>query len=150
MDFRTLIYVAATCLSMSSLGMAAEDQQPKQGMVTMPSGLKVEVLQAAPEGAISPEKGNKVTVHYTGWLDDNGKPGKKFDSSVDRGTPFVFTIGVGQVIQGWDLGVMSMKKGEKARLFIPANLGYGARGAGGSIPPNSNLIFDVELIDIKK
>jgi peptidylprolyl isomerase len=150
MDLRIFMYVAAALLSMSSLGVAAEAQQSNQGTVTMPSGLKIEVLKQAPEGAISPEKGNKVTVHYTGWLDDNGKPGKKFDSSVDRGTPFVFTIGVGQVIQGWDLGVMSMKKGETARLFIPAGLGYGARGAGGAIPPNSALIFDVELIDIKK
>ena len=135
---------------MTSLGIAAEQAQEKGRVIDMTSGLKIEVLKEAPAGAASPEKGNKVTVHYTGWLDDNGKPGKKFDSSVDRGSPFVFTIGVGQVIQGWEQGVMAMHKGEKARLFIPANLGYGARGAGSAIPPNSALIFDVELIDIKK
>ncbi len=150
MDLRTFIYAALSCLSITSLGITAETEQAKQGIVAMPSGLKIEVLKEAPEGAASPQKGDKVTVNYTGWLDDQGKPGKKFDSSVDRGTPFVFTIGVGQVIQGWDQGVMSMKKGEKARLFIPANLGYGARGAGGAIPPNAALIFDVDLIDIKK
>ena len=87
-------------------------------------------------------------MHYTGWLDDNGVPGKKFDSSVDRGEPFKFVIGVGQVIKGWDEGVLTMKVGEKRRLIIPAALGYGARGAGNVIPPNSTLIFDVELISV--
>jgi len=130
--------------------MAAEPEPVKEGTITMPSGLKIEVLKEAPSGAPSPQKGDKVIVHYTGWLDESGKPGKKFDSSVDRGSTFEFTIGIGQVIQGWDQGVMNMKKGEKARLFIPASLGYGSRGAGNAIPPNAGLIFDVELIDIKK
>lgn len=112
------------------------------------SGLKKEVLTAAPATAASPQPGKKVTVHYTGWLDNGGKQGEKFDSSVDRGTPFSFIIGIGQVIQGWDKGVMSMKVGEKARLTIPAELGYGTRGAGGVIPPNATLIFDVELISV--
>jgi FKBP-type peptidyl-prolyl cis-trans isomerase FkpA len=92
-----------------------------------------------------PQKGQMVEVHYTGKLLN----GTKFDSSVDRGTPFTFTIGVGQVIQGWDEGIALMKVGEKGTLLIPSGLGYGPRGAGGAIPPNAVLIFDVELINIK-
>lgn len=110
------------------------------------SGLQYEILQ---EGTgVSPKKGQNVTVHYTGWLDDKGQPGKKFDSSIDRGQPFTFKIGVGQVIQGWDEGVMAMKIGEKRRLIIPAHLAYGTRGIGGLIPANATLIFDVELIKV--
>ena len=115
---------------------------------TLPSGLAYEIITQAPDNASHPTKGQQVTVHYTGWLSDNGKPGKKFDSSIDRAARFVFTIGVGQVIKGWDEGVMGMKVGEKRRLYIPASLGYGARGAGSLIPPNADLIFDVELYKI--
>ncbi len=150
MGLRHYIYFALASVSMSCLAAEESASQEKQGVVQMQSGLKYEVLKEAPVGAPSPQKGDKVVVHYTGWLDVNGKEGKKFDSSVDRGTPFTFTVGVGQVIQGWDLGVIKMKKGEKIRLFIPSDLAYGSRGAGGAIPPNSALIFDVELIDIKK
>jgi peptidylprolyl isomerase len=110
--------------------------------ITTPSGLKYtdEVVGTGE----SPARGKSVKVHYTGRLTD----GKKFDSSVDRGQPFVFSIGVGQVIKGWDEGVMSMKVGGKRQLVIPPDLGYGARGAGGAIPPNAELIFDVELLGV--
>jgi FKBP-type peptidyl-prolyl cis-trans isomerase len=94
----------------------------------------------------APVSGKSVTVHYTGWLED----GKKFDSSLDHGQPFVFRIGAGEVIPGWDEGVMSMRVGGKRKLFIPAQLGYGAAGAPGAIPPNANLIFEVELLDTAK
>lgn len=90
--------------------------------------------------------GKTVSVHYTGWLASNGK---KFDSSVDRGQPFMFQLGAGQVIKGWDEGVSGMKVGAKRQLRIPAELGYGSRGAGGVIPPNATLIFDVELLAVK-
>ncbi|MEA5534376.1 FKBP-type peptidyl-prolyl cis-trans isomerase [Crocosphaera sp. XPORK-15E] len=114
-----------------------------ENTVETPSGLKyVEVKEG--DGA-SPTTGKTVTVHYTGTLEN----GKKFDSSRDRGQPFSFKIGVGQVIKGWDEGVASMKVGGRRTLIIPADLGYGARGAGGVIPPNATLIFDVELLEVK-
>jgi peptidylprolyl isomerase len=90
-----------------------------------------------------PKRGQRVTVHYTGWLEN----GTKFDSSVDKGRPFSFVIGIGQVIKGWDEGVMSMKVGGKRKLIIPAKLGYGEKGIG-PIPPNATLIFEVELLAI--
>ena len=96
--------------------------------------------------------GHDVSVHYTGWLYDAAAPdhhGAKFDSSLDRGQPFVFPLGAGRVIQGWDQGVEGMKVGGKRTLIIPAHLGYGARGAGGAIPPNATLVFDVELLGVR-
>jgi peptidylprolyl isomerase len=111
------------------------------------SGLEYDILQEG-SGA-TPTTGKMVTVHYTGWLDKNGQPsGQPFDSSFNRNQPFTFQIGVGQVIKGWDEGVLTMKIGEKRRLYIPSGLGYGARGAGSVIPGNANLIFDVELLKI--
>jgi peptidylprolyl isomerase len=111
--------------------------------VTTQSGLKYEdiVVGTGP----SPQSGQEVTVHYTGTLED----GTKFDSSLDRGQPFKFNIGVGQVIKGWDEGVMTMKVGGKRKLVIPSQLGYGARGAGRVIPPNATLVFEVELLDVQ-
>jgi peptidylprolyl isomerase len=97
----------------------------------------------------SPSRGQTCVMHYTGWLYENGQKGAKFDSSVDRGQPFEFPIGTGMVIKGWDEGVASMKVGGKRTLIIPPHMGYGARGAGGVIPPNATLMFDVELLSLK-
>jgi peptidylprolyl isomerase len=97
----------------------------------------------------TPKPGQTCVMHYTGWLYENGDKGAKFDSSVDRGEPFQFPIGVGNVIKGWDEGVASMKVGGKRTLIIPPELGYGARGAGGVIPPNATLIFEVELLGLQ-
>ena len=115
--------------------------------VTTASGLKI-IDTHAGTGA-SPKPGQTAVVHYTGWLYVNGAKGKKFDSSVDRNEPFSFPVGQGRVIRGWDEGVASMKVGGKRTLIIPPALGYGASGAGGVIPPNATLIFDVELLAVK-
>jgi peptidylprolyl isomerase len=116
--------------------------------VTMPSG--VAYLDHVVGTGDFPAKGNQVTVHYTGWLEEaDGTKGKKFDSSRDRGQPFSFKLGVGQVIAGWDLGVATMQAGGQRTLRIPAAQGYGARGAGSVIPPGATLLFDVELISFK-
>nr|WP_246561284.1 FKBP-type peptidyl-prolyl cis-trans isomerase [Geobacter grbiciae] len=114
------------------------------GAVTTPSGLSYVDLVVG--NGPKPTSGKPVKVHYTGWLEN----GTKFDSSVDRNEPFVFTIGAGEVIPGWDEGVMTMKVGGKRRLIVPAQLGYGAAGAGGVIPPNATLIFEVELLEVAK
>ncbi|HLD44098.1 MAG TPA: FKBP-type peptidyl-prolyl cis-trans isomerase [bacterium] len=99
-------------------------------------------------GAVA-ESGKMVSVHYTGWLGSNDQKGNKFDSSLDRGQPFIFPLGAGRVIKGWDEGVQGMKIGGKRVLYIPATLGYGERGAGDVIPPNADLIFEVALLDVQ-
>jgi FKBP-type peptidyl-prolyl cis-trans isomerase FkpA len=115
-------------------------------MTTTATGLQYEdsVVGTGTEAT----KGKSVTVHYTGWLYNDGVQGAKFDSSKDRGDPFVFSLGAGMVIRGWDEGVAGMLVGGARTLIIPAALGYGASGAGGVIPPNATLKFDVELLDV--
>ena len=111
---------------------------------TTASGLQFEDTVVGSGAEAKP--GRNVTVHYTGWLYENGEQGEKFDSSKDRDDPFIFALGAGMVIKGWDEGVQGMKEGGQRTLIIPASLGYGARGAGGVIPPHATLKFDVELL----
>jgi peptidylprolyl isomerase len=126
---------------------AAAADKKESKMKTTPSGLQYEDVVVG-TGA-SPKTGQTCVMHYTGWLFENKTKGKKFDSSVDRGQPFEFPIGQGRVIQGWDEGVATMKIGGKRTLVIPPSIGYGARGAGGVIPPNATLLFEVELLGVK-
>jgi FKBP-type peptidyl-prolyl cis-trans isomerase FkpA len=113
---------------------------------TTASGLQFEDVVAG--SGDEAQRGDDVRVHYTGWLYENGAAGRKFDSSKDRGEPFEFPLGAGHVIRGWDEGVAGMKVGGTRRLVIPPDLGYGARGAGGVIPPNATLLFEVDLLGI--
>lgn len=123
--------------------MSASEKNPNANDVTTSSGLKYsdQVVGTGVEAVA----GKTVSVHYTGWL----ASGQKFDSSVDRGQPFSFPLGAGRVIKGWDEGVQGMKVGGKRKLTIPSELGYGLRGAGGVIPPNATLIFDIELLGVR-
>lgn len=116
-------------------------------MTKTATGLSFEDTRAG-TGA-TPKSGQTCIMHYTGWLYENGTKGAKFDSSKDRGQPFSFPLGVGRVIKGWDEGVASMQVGGARTLVIPPDLGYGARGAGGVIPPNATLLFEVELLDVR-
>ncbi len=149
---RTVIFLLAvafftvTACTQTDFSPKADKPEVKAGegkLIKTGTGLQYEDL--IPGSGASPSKGKKVTVHYTGWLTD----GKKFDSSLDKNEPFVFEIGAGQVIPGWDEGVMTMKIGGKRKLIIPSELGYGATGAGGVIPPNATLVFEVILLDVR-
>jgi FKBP-type peptidyl-prolyl cis-trans isomerase FkpA len=142
--------VAALAVALAaSLSIGASGARAQQGaVVTTPTG--VQMIDQKVGTGVQPKKGQTVVVDYTGWLYQNGAKGAKFDSSLDRGYPFMFKLGTGQVIQGWDDGVASMKVGGKRTLIIPPNMGYGTRGAGESIPPNATLMFDVELLDVKE
>jgi FKBP-type peptidyl-prolyl cis-trans isomerase len=138
-----LAFVSLTTPSPMAFGAA--DGAPGK-MSELPSGLKY--TDTTVGAGAEATKGKKVSVHYTGWLYNNGTKGAKFDSSLDRGQPFGFALGAGQVIRGWDEGVAGMKIGGKRTLIIPPELGYGARGAHGAIPPNATLMFDVELLKV--
>ena len=126
------------------------DEKEKKGdskMEKTPSGLRYEDVVVGTGAA--PKPGQVCVMHYTGWLWENGAKGAKFDSSVDRGKPFKFPLGQGRVIKGWDEGVATMKVGGKRNLLIPPQLGYGMKGAGGVIPPNATLFFEVELLGVE-
>ena len=119
---------------------------PRLTMITTASGLQYE--DTVPGTGATAQAGQQVSVHYTGWLYNDGVKGAKFDSSKDRNDPFGFGLGAGQVIKGWDEGVQGMQVGGTRVLVIPPQLGYGARGAGGAIPPNATLMFEVELLGV--
>jgi peptidylprolyl isomerase len=144
--FATNVLVAVTLLA-SCLHVSEAFAQTAGVPVTTTSGLQVKDIKVGT--GPSPRPGQTCIMHYTGWLYIGGKKDKKFDSSVDRGQPFEFPIGQKRVIAGWDEGVATMKVGGKRELIIPPALGYGERGAGGVIPPNATLIFEVELLGVK-
>jgi peptidylprolyl isomerase len=151
LSFRNLPLVVAVVIGALGFSLAvapsgASAQTTGKPMTTA-SGL--EIIDTTVGTGASPKPGQICVMHYTGWLYEGGKKGKKFDSSVDRNEPFEFPIGQHRVIAGWDEGVATMKVGGKRTLIIPPQLGYGARGAGGVIPPNATLIFDVELLAVK-
>lgn len=148
---RTLFFPLALLLSASIFLTTACSQQSATQKETSNMTELIKKDNKIGEGALA-TAGHDVTVHYTGWLYDTAAPdhhGAKFDSSRDRNDPFVFPLGAGRVIKGWDQGVEGMKVGGQRTLIIPAHLGYGARGAGGAIPPNATLVFDVELLGIR-
>jgi len=142
-----LLGVAIIILAASIAALAPAAAQTTGKRMTTPSGLQI--IDTVVGTGASPKTGQICVMHYTGWLYENGAKGTKFDSSVDRGKPFEFPIGMHRVIAGWDEGVATMKVGGKRTLIIPPDLGYGERGAGGVIPPNATLMFDVELLDVK-
>ena len=144
--FRTAFAAVAAAVATPAAIRSASAQTAGKPMTTA-SGLQI--IDSKVGTGASPASGQTCVMHYTGWLYENGQKGKKFDSSVDRNEPFEFKIGQRQVIGGWDEGVASMKVGGKRTLIIPPALGYGARGAGGVIPPNATLMFDVELMAVK-
>jgi peptidylprolyl isomerase len=142
-----ILLIVAACVAVAPSFAKAEDSIDPAKMKKTESGLRHQDLK---EGTGNkPQTGQICEMHYTGWLWEDGKKGKKFDSSLDRNESFRFPLGQGQVIKGWDEGVATMKVGGKRLLLIPPNLGYGDRGAGGVIPPNATLLFEVDLLSVK-
>jgi peptidylprolyl isomerase len=151
-DFPNVSRRSALALAASIAGLAIpgrSTQATAQAAKTMTTASGLQIIDTQVGTGATPKTGQTCVMHYTGWLYENGTKGKKFDSSVDRGQPFEFPIGMKRVIAGWDEGVATMKVGGKRTLIIPPALGYGARGAGGVIPPNATLMFDVELLGVK-
>ena len=146
--FRRTTTLAAFCLVTASV-LAAPSAMAQSPGKTMTTSSGLQITDSKVGTGATPKPGQTAVVHYTGWLYQDGAKGKKFDSSVDRGQPFQFTLGAKQVIAGWDEGVAGMKVGGTRTLTIPPELGYGARGAPGAIPPNATLIFDVELLQVQ-
>jgi peptidylprolyl isomerase len=144
---QTCLRAGALAAAIIALVATAFTPVAAQPVMTTASGLKI--IDTKVGTGATPRPGQTCVMNYTGWLYENGAKGKKFDSSLDRNQPFEFKIGAHQVIAGWDEGVTTMKVGGKRTLIIPPDLGYGARGAGGVIPPNATLIFDVELLAVK-
>ncbi len=153
---RSVETIAGDCSENGCSNNVSLEETPEVGIIeeikdaimnVTDSGIKYTITTPAPEGAQSPKVGKDVVVHYTGWLYEDGQKGTKFDSSVDRGEPFKFKVGVGYVIAGWDESVLDMKKGEKREVIIPSDLAYGVRGAGRVIPSNATLLFEIELLD---
>jgi len=141
--------ISALLVGVTFMCGCSSDHKQEIEIITKPSGLQYEIQLPASNNAPVAKKGQRVTVHYTGWLDDKGEPGKKFDSSRDRNQPFTFVLGGGMVIKGWDEGVEGMRVGERRRLIIPGNMAYGSRGVPqANIPSNATLIFDVELLEV--
>jgi peptidylprolyl isomerase len=144
---RREVFTAAATTAAAFASVSSLHAQTAGNVITMPDGLKI--IDVKVGTGPSPKTGQTCVMHYTGWLYENGVKGSKFDSSVDRNEPFEFPIGAGHVIKGWDEGVATMKVGGKRTLIIPPALGYGARGAGGVIPPNATRMFDVEMLAVK-
>ena len=143
-----LLFLAPRVFADEKANAGGKDEKKSESkMVKTATGLQYEDTRVG-TGA-QPKTGQTCVMHYTGWLWENNAKGKKFDSSVDRGQPFEFVLGVGRVIKGWDEGVSTMKVGGKRTLLIPPQLAYGSRGAGTAVPPNATLLFEVELLSIK-
>jgi peptidylprolyl isomerase len=143
----SLLRIAGTAVLLALATPLAAGPAVAGNEVTSPSGLRI--IDSRPGIGPEPQAGQTVTVNYTGWLFVDGHKGRKFDSSLDHGEPFSFTLGQGQVIKGWDEGLATMRVGGKRTLIIPPELGYGARGAGGDIPPNATLIFEIDLLGVQ-
>ena len=143
------IFILIAMMSFTSLSFAIEIVNQEKDKMQEKGITELIITDKKVGDGREAEKGLTVTVHYTGWLYENGEKTTKFDSSVDRREPFSFVLGVGQVIKGWDNGVSGMQIGGSRTIVIPSDMGYGSRGAGSVIPPNSDLIFEVELIEIQ-
>ncbi len=144
---RSATLMAATLIAVALPAGAASAQTPPGAAIVLPGGTRA--TDSTIGTGTEAQPGRYISVHYTGWLYSDGGRGKKFDSSRDRGQPFGFVLGAGDVIQGWDEGFAGMKVGGKRTLIIPSEAGYGMRGAGDDIPPGATLIFDVELLGVE-